>query len=135
MKTTQALKKTRGSSRLKKQKSIKIKSDRSLTDLFLGLFSFTSLILLMFYRSPSDIIHFILPNSYLPFLLPIFFTIFFLLKFIFLRQRLAFCISFSILILLFFYLQNLSFNYYLIIVLVLAPLIWIIINQIEKRLL
>ena len=135
MKTTQALKKNRGKSRLKKEKTIKIKKERPIIDFFLGLLILALLILLMFYSSPSDIANIILPNTYLPFLFLIFFTSFFLLKFVFIKQRLAFCIAFNLVILLFIYLQNLNFNYYLFIILATAPLIWLIINQIEKRLL
>lgn len=135
MKTTQALKKIRGKSRLNKEKVIKIKKDRPVIDLFLGLSSLVLLILLMFYTSPSDIANIILPNSYLPFLFLIFFSSFFLLKFVFIKQRLVFCIAFNLVILLFIYLQNLNFNYYLLIILSTAPLIWLVINQIEKRLL
>jgi hypothetical protein len=135
MKTTQALKKRRGQSRLKKQELVQIRKRRSALDLVFAFVSISLLILLMFYSSPSDVANFILPSSYLPLLLLVFFSSFFLFKFILLNQGLAFCIAFNLLLLLFFYLQNLIFNYYLIIILILAPLVWMIFHQIEKRLL
>jgi hypothetical protein len=135
MKTTQALKKSRGRSRLKKEIIIEKKQKRPTIDLFLAILSLILIFLLMLYTSPTDLAHFIIPNSYLPFLLLFFFLNFFLIKFIFVSQRLAFCIAFNLFILLFFYLQNLIFNFYLIIILIIAPLIWLIIHQIEKRLL
>ena len=124
-----------GRSRLKKQKIKKTETKRSTLDLLLALFFLFLLVLLMFYSSPADVANIIFPNFYLPFLVLVFFATFSLFKFVFINQRLAFCLIFNLLILIFFRLQGLDFNYYLIIVLSLAPLIWLIVHQIEKRLL
>jgi hypothetical protein len=89
----------------------------------------------MFYTSPNDVANLLYANSYLPFVILIFFTVFFFLKFALKKVRLAFCLAFELLIMLVFHLQNLDFNYYWIIILAIPPFIWLIVNQIEKRLL
>ncbi|MFA6814272.1 MAG: hypothetical protein GX943_03470 [Candidatus Pacebacteria bacterium] len=142
MKTTQAQKKLRGRSRLKTEQSRlkkeiiqKAKKSHSFLDLFLGVLFLFLLLLLMFYFSANDLANIIFPNSYLPFVLLVFLSSFFFLKFIFINQRLVFCLVFNLSIILFFHLQNLNFNYYLILVLIMPPFVWLTINQIEKRLL
>ena len=85
----------------------------------------------MFYVSPNSIINFLLPNSYFPFFFLLFLTSFFFLKFILNNERLAFCIVFNLLIILFFHVQNLHFNYFLMIILSLTTLGLVITNQIE----
>lgn len=142
METTQTQNKTRGHSRLKpkavaieRRKIGKPEKKHSLIDLILALVFFFSLQFLMFYSQPNDLANLIYSNSYLPFVLLIFFFTFYVLKFIFKKTRLAFCLAFDLLIVLFFHLQNLDFNYYWVIILAIPPLIWLIINQIEKRLL
>lgn len=142
METTQTQKKPRGRSRLKTQATVlerrknqDSKNKSSLIDLLLALFLFFSLQYLMFYSSPNDSANLIFPNSYLLLITLVFFFAFFFLKFILKKTRLAFCLAFNLLILLFFRLQDLDFNYYLVMILAVPPLIWLIINQIEKRLL
>ncbi len=142
MATTQTQKKLRGRSRLKTQlvpvdrrKIRKARNSNSLPDLILALVFFFSLQYLMFYTSPNDLANLLYPHSYLPFVILVFLTVFFFLKLAFKQARLAFCLAFDFLIMLVFHLQNLDFNYYWAIILAIPPLIWLIINQIEKRLL
>jgi hypothetical protein len=142
MESTQAQKALRGRSRLKtgqtrlkKERVKKIQKKHSLINLLWSVLFFFLLSLLMLYFSPIEVMNVIFPNSYLPFLVLVFLAVFFLLKFILINQRLVFCLVFDLLITLFFHLQNLNFNYYLIFILMIAPLVWLIINQIEKRLL
>lgn len=141
METTQAVKKMPGHSRLKnKQVNLIKKHSRPIikkrfVDLLWALLFLILLIFFMFYVSPNSIINFLLPNSYLPFFFLLFLTSFFFLKFILNNERLAFCIVFNFLIILFFHVQNLHFNYFLMIILSLTTLGLLIINQIEKRLL
>ncbi|HOP38971.1 MAG TPA: hypothetical protein PL154_01750 [Candidatus Woesebacteria bacterium] len=142
METTQTQKKLRGHSRLKTQaihldnrKIRKAKNSNSLPDLILALVCFLAWQYLMFYTSPNDVANLLYANSYLPFVILIFFTVFFFLKFALKKVRLAFCLAFELVIMLVFHLQNLDFNYYWIIILAIPPFIWLIVNQIEKRLL
>jgi len=142
MESTQKQKKLRGRSRLKtgqarleKTNIHKVKTGRSFLNLLFAVFFLFLLLYIMFYFSASELANIIFPDSYLPFLLLVFLAAFFLFKFILINVRLAFCLVFNLLIILFFHLQNLNFNYYLILVLTVAPFIWLIINQIEKRLL
>ena len=142
METTQTQKKLRGHSRLKTQaipvdrrKIRKAKNSNSLPDLISALVCFLAWQYLMFYTSPNDVANLLYANSYLPFVILIFFTVFFFLKFALKKVRLAFCLAFELLIMLVFHLQNLDFNYYWVIILTIPPFIWLIVNQIEKRLL
>lgn len=142
MESTQAVNIVRGRSRLRKRPQFQIPTKtqadpkkRFLSDLFLGLFFLTLLGLLMFYTTPADIANLLLFNSYLVFLALFFLTSFFLLKFILIKKKLAFCITLNLTLLIFFKLQNLTFNYYLIIILGLTSLICLALHQVEKRLL
>ena len=143
MESTQAVNIVRGRSRLRKKPQLQIQSNqtqadlkkRLLSDLFLGLFFLILLGLLMFYTAPADIANLLVFNSYLLFLILFFLTGFFLLKFILIKTKLAFYITLNLTLLIFFKLQNLTFNYYLFIILGLTSLICLVLHQVEKRLL
>ncbi|GEM_PF-1141372 len=143
MESTQAVNTVRGRSRLRKRPQLQIQSNqtqadpkkRLLSDLFLGIFFLILLGLLMFYTAPADIANLLVFNSYLLFLILFFLTGFFLLKFILIKTKLAFCITLNLTLLIFFKLQNLTFNYYLFIILGLTSLICLVLHQVEKRLL
>ncbi len=143
MESTQAVNIVRGRSRLQKRPPLQIPTNqtqanpkkRFLRDLFLGLFFLILLALLMFYAAPADIANLLLFNSYLVFLTLFFLTGFFLLKFILIKTKLAFCITLNLTLLIFFKLQNLTFNYYIFIILGLTSLICLVLHQVEKRLL
>jgi len=121
-KQRQVAKKVKASSRLKKIRSKKTNlnsSQKQLTHLnilkrylshtptlILGLFFSYTLIQFLNRVHPSNVKHFLLPNSYLPLLLLVFFAGFFLLSFLLLNSRRGFIGSLWLTIMLFLHVQR-----------------------------
>lgn len=94
-----------------------------------------SLISIMSHFSPTALENFLLPNSYLPVLILIFFTSFFALKIFFDNQNLAWMLAWEIMLMLFLKLQILEFNFYWLLILLIAPLSYLFFQKAKRKLL
>lgn len=144
METTQAANKPKGKSRLKLKKQSKRSKSRikhshtnkyDLLNLLSSLFFFLSCYLIMINFSPKEVANFLVSNSYLPLLLPLLLALYFLAKFLKLKNRLAFCLSFELTLLVFFRLQSIQFNFFLISIFLIPLVLYFVFQQIEQRLL
>lgn len=91
---------------------------KHLPTLILGLIFSASTYLILTRIEPNQIKNFLLPNSYLPFLISLFMASFFLISYLFLSIRTGLILSSPLIIMAFLKLQNVIFKKWLIISLV-----------------